>query len=92
MDEHSSEEPECAPSPREILPARLARRQRRVASVRLLRHGLLDEAADVRQAAVRSTRAAGLDRRRVRVEADDADAHVGAVRSGSERRLGRKRP
>jgi hypothetical protein len=37
--------------------------------VRLLRQRLLDEAIDMRQAGVRSTRAAGLDRRRVRVEA-----------------------
>jgi hypothetical protein len=44
--------------------------------VRLLRHSFLDEAADVRQAGVGSARAARLDRRRVRVEANDAHALV----------------
>ena len=45
-----------------------------VASVRLLRYRFLDEAAEVRQAGVGSARAAGLDRRRVGVQANDADA------------------
>jgi hypothetical protein len=41
--------------------------------VRLLRDRLLDQAVEVREAGVGSARAAGLDRRRVGVEADDAD-------------------
>jgi hypothetical protein len=44
--------------------------------VRLLRHCFLDEAADVRQAGVGSARAARLDRRRVGVQANDANALV----------------
>jgi hypothetical protein len=43
-----------------------------VSSLRLLRRRGLHEAGDVREAAVAAARAAGLDGRRARVEADDA--------------------
>jgi len=46
---------------REPLPARLALPPQRGATVRLLRHCFLDEAADVREAGVGSARAAELD-------------------------------
>ncbi len=62
--------------PRELLPARLALPPHRVAAVRPLRRCFLDEAADVRQAGVGSARAARLDRRRVRIQANDAHALV----------------
>jgi len=58
--------------PREALLACMALPPHLGASVRLLRHRLLDQAVEVRQAGVGSARAAGLDRRRVGVEADDA--------------------
>jgi hypothetical protein len=45
-----------------------------VASVRQLNHCFLDEAINVRKAAVGSARAAALEPWRVPVEADDADA------------------
>jgi hypothetical protein len=41
-----------------------------------LRHCFLDEAADVRQAGVGSARTARLNRRRVRIQANDARALV----------------
>ncbi len=69
-----------------MLPARLALPPHLGASVRLLRDCFLDEAADVRQAGVGSARTgtARLDRRRVRVQANDAHAlvrlnHAGGV-------------
>jgi hypothetical protein len=61
---------------RESLIARLASPPHRVASVRLLRHRFVDEAAHMRQPAVASTRTSRLDRRRV--EANDAHASVHA--------------
>ncbi len=62
--------------PRERLPASLALPPHLVASVQLLRHCFLDEAADVRSAGVGSAGAARLDRVRVRVQANDAHALV----------------
>ena len=53
--------------------------------VRLLRHCFLDEAADVRQAGVGSARAARLDRRRVRIQANDAHALVRLNAGGGHR-------
>jgi hypothetical protein len=53
-----------------------------------LRRCFLDEAADVRQAGVGSARAARLDRRRVRVQANDAHALVRLSAGGGH--LGRK--
>jgi hypothetical protein len=57
--------------------ARLALSPYVTSSVRLLRRRGSHEAGDVRQAAVAAARAAGLDGRRARVEADDARFTVG---------------
>ena len=60
--------------PRELLSARLTRRPR-LYSLCSLRARHLHEAADVRRPTVPATRASQLDRRRVRVEADEARSH-----------------
>jgi hypothetical protein len=52
--------------------ARLAPSPYAVSSLRLLRRRGSHEAGDVRESAVAAARAAGLDGRRARVEADDA--------------------
>ena len=74
--------------PREVLPARLALPPHRVASVPLLHHCFLDEAADVRQAGVGSARAARLNRRRVGIKANDTHAPVRLYVGGGH--VGRK--
>ena len=63
--------------PRVVLLARLALLPYAVSSLRLLRRRGSHEAGDVRQPAVAAARAAGLDGRRARVEADDARSAVG---------------
>jgi hypothetical protein len=55
--------------------------------LRLLRRSQLDEALNVRQPAVAAARAARLDRRRARVEADDA-RFVAGRHSGSRAGFG----
>jgi hypothetical protein len=73
-----------------MLPARLALPPHLVASVRLLRHRFLDEAADVRQAAVGSARAATLSRRWIGFEANDASAcaqHFHSAFRGMKKKL-----
>jgi hypothetical protein len=56
--------------------------------VRLLRHCFLDEAADVRQTGVGSARAARLDRRRGRIQANDAHTLVRLNAGGGHRKKG----
>ena len=63
--------------PRELLSARLALTPHLVAPVWLLRHCILDEAADVHKAGFRAASAARLDRRRSRFETDDARSFAG---------------
>jgi hypothetical protein len=57
--------------------ARLALSPHAVSSLSLLRRRGFHKAGDVRQPAVAAARAAGLDGRRARVEADDARSAVG---------------